>query len=407
MAPYDALVIGAGPAGSTAALTLARAGWTVALVEASAFPRGKVCGEFVSAAAWPLLDELGIGPRLRRLAGPPIRRIALFAGGEPITADPAPTDDASSWGRALGRETLDLLLLEAAARSGVKIWQPWRATSLERRGGVIECGVTRPRGSAALAARVVVDARGSPARCPPSPLPRSRRGSDLLAFKAHFEGGDLAPDTMPLLAFPGGYGGLVTSDADRQCLSCCIRRDALETCRRRHPGVRAGEAVLLHILDACPGARAALARAVPHGPWLATGAVRPGIRRAQARNGVFAVGNAAGEAHPVIAEGISIALQSGYLLARALLADGRSSPRAPAADASRARGGEPLRHVGRVYEGLWRERFALRVRRSAAVAHLAMSPQAGALLEPVLRRYPRLLDLGARLCGKARAAKSN
>jgi len=41
---HDALVIGAGPAGSTAARLLAQAGWSVALVEKSVFPRRKVCG---------------------------------------------------------------------------------------------------------------------------------------------------------------------------------------------------------------------------------------------------------------------------------------------------------------------------------------------------------------------------
>ncbi|WP_136622814.1 FAD-dependent oxidoreductase, partial [Mesorhizobium sp. 10.2.3] len=44
LSTYDAVIIGAGPAGSSAALTLARRGWAVAIVEKSAFPRRKVCG---------------------------------------------------------------------------------------------------------------------------------------------------------------------------------------------------------------------------------------------------------------------------------------------------------------------------------------------------------------------------
>src|SRR5215471_5533148 len=44
---YDALVIGGGPGGATAALLLARAGWNVMLAEKTAFPRSKVCGEFI------------------------------------------------------------------------------------------------------------------------------------------------------------------------------------------------------------------------------------------------------------------------------------------------------------------------------------------------------------------------
>ena len=50
---HDALIVGAGPAGSAAARLLAQAGWSVALVEKAEFPRRKVCGEFISATTIP------------------------------------------------------------------------------------------------------------------------------------------------------------------------------------------------------------------------------------------------------------------------------------------------------------------------------------------------------------------
>jgi 2-polyprenyl-6-methoxyphenol hydroxylase-like FAD-dependent oxidoreductase len=77
---YDAVVIGGGPAGSTAALLLARAGWTVALVEQAVFPRRKVCGEFLSATNIPLLQELGVWDEFLEAAGPPVTRVGIFAG---------------------------------------------------------------------------------------------------------------------------------------------------------------------------------------------------------------------------------------------------------------------------------------------------------------------------------------
>src|ERR1700761_256473 len=82
---FDAAVIGAGPAGSTAARLLAAAGWRVALVEKSVFPRRKVCGEFLSATNLPLLrDALGDG--FEAAAGPPVKRVALYAGAHQIIA---------------------------------------------------------------------------------------------------------------------------------------------------------------------------------------------------------------------------------------------------------------------------------------------------------------------------------
>src|SRR5437762_13685867 len=76
---YDAIVIGAGPAGSTSARLLAQAGWSVALVEKTAFPRRKVCGEFISATSLPLVQDGGIGAEFFAAAGPEIRRVGLFA----------------------------------------------------------------------------------------------------------------------------------------------------------------------------------------------------------------------------------------------------------------------------------------------------------------------------------------
>src|ERR1700691_6624991 len=59
-ARWDAVVVGAGPAGSIAALVLARGGARVALVDKAAFPRDKACGDLVGPRGVGLLDELGV-----------------------------------------------------------------------------------------------------------------------------------------------------------------------------------------------------------------------------------------------------------------------------------------------------------------------------------------------------------
>ena len=84
---FDAIIVGAGPAGSSAAILLARAGWSVALVEKQSFPRRKVCGECIAASSLPLLDALGVGSVFTASAGPDLRQVALMQGEQIIKAD--------------------------------------------------------------------------------------------------------------------------------------------------------------------------------------------------------------------------------------------------------------------------------------------------------------------------------
>ena len=101
---HDAIVIGGGPGGASAAIGLARRGWRVALVERAEFPRRKVCGEFMSAANSPVLESLGVLADWNMAAGPEIRRVALFMGERVVTA---PMPDTDGHGRGLGRDVLD------------------------------------------------------------------------------------------------------------------------------------------------------------------------------------------------------------------------------------------------------------------------------------------------------------
>lgn len=398
---HDTIVIGAGPAGTSAALALARRGWLVAIVEKSAFPRRKVCGEYISASNLALLDRFGIGDAWRAEAGPEIRRVGLFSGDSCIEAPmpgarsgPAARD---GFGRALGRDLLDSLLLDAARSAGAEVFQPCRALTIERDGDgqMVRLQATggNPRDEVAiLRAPVIVAAHGSWEPGPlPSQLGRVNRPSDLLGFKAHFTASSLPPDLMPLLTFPGGYGGMVLADHGRMSISCCIRRDMLARLRGGLAGERghvsAAEAVEHHIRATCRGARDALAKACLDGPWLAAGPIRPGIRAGYEAD-FFRIGNAAGESHPIIAEGISMALQSGWLLAREL--------------GAAASGQGEREAAGRRYEAAWRGLFSTRVLAAEAVARIALGPGGAALMEAVGRNFPRALTLGARLSGKTR-----
>ncbi len=391
---FDALVIGGGPGGATAALLLAQAGWSVVLVERKVFPRRKVCGEYLSATNWPLFEMLGLAEAFADMAGPPVTRTAIFVGGSSVQADlPRPMPRDGPWGRALSREHLDSLLLARAASQGVDVRQPWRCAELTRDGDGYVCRIEsqETRQSSELRAGLVIAAHGSWELGPLVTQPQqvASHPHDLLAFKAHFRNAALPPGLMPLLSFTDGYGGMVHCDHGQTSLSCCLRRGRLERLQRSG-GEAAGETVLQHILNSCPVLRPVLDPAVRDEPWLSAGPIHPGLRRCY-RDGIFVVGNAAGEAHPVVAEGISMAVQSAWLLTQRLIAARTQLHERRVAD-----------EVGRWYEAEWRRCFAPRIRAAAAVAHWAMRPKLVAATIPLMRRWPGLLTWGARLSGKAR-----
>jgi flavin-dependent dehydrogenase len=313
------------------------------VVEKSPFPRRKVCGEFVAAAGVALLGELGLGEEFDAAAGPEIRRIAVWAGNRTLEAA-MPGD---RYPRALERERLDTMLLDVAARYGAR---------LAREAGDIH-------------AETIIRACGSWQRnARPKP-------SDLFGFQAHFSGGKPAPNTIALIPFPGGYGGLVERAHGRSTFACCIRRDRLEAIRA--PGASAGESVLHHAMRACPALGEALATATLDEPWLGAGPLHPGKRTLYA-DGVYSIGNAAGEAHPVVGEGIAMAMQSAALLAQVI--DRHDAPAA--------------------YAAAWQWHFPPRIRASAAFAHLAML-SAAPVLARMLGAVPGLLTAAARMSGKA------
>jgi flavin-dependent dehydrogenase len=266
---------------------------------------------------------------------------------------------------------------------------------LEEQDGLYRCLVREQTSGVdrEVLARVVIAAHGSwdSGALPTHVGRRSPRPADLFGFKAHLRNCDLPEGLMPLLAFPGGYGGMVHTDQDRVSFSCCIRRDCLAGLRRGRPE-DAGEVVLEHVAASCHGLRRALRGATRAGAWLASGPLRPGIRLT-GRRGLFTVGNAAGEAHPAVAEGISMAIQAAWLLTRRLTTWHRRH---------RGEGQAALEAIGRDYAADWRRCFAPRLRAAAVVAHWAMRPAAVTSALPLLYCFPGLLTWGAILSGKAR-----
>jgi len=117
-ASCDVLVIGAGPAGSAVALTLARAGIDVVLVDQHAFPRDKVCGDGLIPDAHNALRKLGVLDAVMARA-----QASEFVG---CIGPRGGRIDVPGALAVLPRKELDEILCRAAVDAGVRMFAPLR-----------------------------------------------------------------------------------------------------------------------------------------------------------------------------------------------------------------------------------------------------------------------------------------
>ena len=168
----DVIVVGAGPAGASAAHHLAQNGHSVILLEKSTFPRDKVCGDGLTPGAVRELISMGV-PMERADGWMRNKGLRVIGGGHEILLPWPETASFPDYGMAKARAGLDEALARHAQRSGADLREATSATGpvLDERSGRIT-GVTvrttNPDGSrgevATLRAPVVVDAGGVSAR---------------------------------------------------------------------------------------------------------------------------------------------------------------------------------------------------------------------------------------------------
>ncbi|HEY6049621.1 MAG TPA: FAD-dependent monooxygenase, partial [Thermoanaerobaculia bacterium] len=154
---WDALVVGAGPAGSAAAAVLASRGARVLLVEKDRFPREKVCGEFLAGEALASIDRIGAREALEAALPERIDRGSLhLAGGASVSFQlPAPA-------LGISRRLLDALLAERAAALGARVRFETRVRAIDgspAKGFRVRLATTGA-GDEETGARVVVGAWG-------------------------------------------------------------------------------------------------------------------------------------------------------------------------------------------------------------------------------------------------------
>ncbi len=315
MTTFEVAVVGAGPAGSIAALHLARAGKHVALIDKAHFPRVKVCGGGVVHRALEHVPADILLPVQRDC-----RRIDLrFLDRDRRFEVKRDTTVVAMTMRA----ELDQMLADAAVRSGAQAFFSREVRSITRATDHVELETNQ----GTIRAGIVIAADGATGRCaklagwnePLATIPalEAEVRVDEPAFERHSESAIFDFGGV----VEGGYGWVFGKNNH---LSCGVL-----SMRRGQSGLRAR---LDRYLDA------AGVHAVE--PFEADGYVIPIAPRRDGftRDRVLLVGDAAGLADPVTAEGISIAMHSGALAARAILHEPSSHDveRAYASDLNRS-----------------------------------------------------------------------
>jgi flavin-dependent dehydrogenase len=305
----DVVISGGGPAGSTCALLLARAGLSVTLVERAVFPRRKVCGEYLNTGAVAVLDRIGVLGEVRERAYA-LRGVRLVPPHAPAVELPF-SDGALS----CERETLDAILLRAAVCAGVTVVHG-RVEDVLRDGRRVDgVWVRNESGSAyEVRARFTVGADGCGSIVAlRSGLTRHSWRAPKFAVGGHYAGfGDLG-GFIEMYVGSGAYFALNPLGRDLTNVMVVVPKAALTRWSRFVDAGVAGKAAELG-----RGHRS-FAQAQRIGTRAAIGPLAHAVS-APVAEGVMLIGDAAGFLNPFTGQGVFLALSTAEAAAKAIVA---------------------------------------------------------------------------------------
>ncbi|CRX37905.1 NAD(P)/FAD-dependent oxidoreductase [Estrella lausannensis] len=340
----DCLIIGGGVAGLSALNRLIDRGVRAVLLEERSFPAHKMCGEFISPEALPLLKQWDIEPAAA------ISSVCLVSPRSDLYI---PLKECAG---GLSRYLLDDALARRAIERGAEVVC-----------GVKVLGVEGPQGAeepyrVQLDSGVVFEAKTlivSTGRLPGSYTTSSQPAFCYVGAKAHFEGIDCG-EQLTMYLMKGAYFGMASvapGTVNVAGLISCLSQEALNPRETFHQFFESSRALPLQ--------RALKSGKLLFKEWMVGPVPEFGIRPQSPWPSAYFVGDAKGVIPPAAGGGLSMALSSGVLAADcALEGDAKS------------------------YDQRWNERYRRRIFKGKLLHRLFLNPLLLPMAAPLVRMIP-------------------
>jgi menaquinone-9 beta-reductase len=360
---YDAVVVGAGPAGSSSAIVLARLGYKVALIDKSRFPREKLCGDFINPINHPIFQALGVEKQLlacdhEKVVG---FRITSTSGAAAQVALSS-VAGADRCGFGMRRADFDNVLLQRAKSHGVAVREECRVKEVQRNHKKWRIEIEDITGMDQIHAGVLIgaDGRNSWVAHRLGMAGSTTAAGRSIGFQLRLRYDRGLKGNIEIHLFPGGYAGVVALGGGLINLGFAVDRH----CWSRAPSMTG---LLESRLSKNPHLKMILERSEIAGKIRSAYPVYFPRRRCFG-DAVLLAGDAAQVTEPVTGEGVYFAMKTGLLAAEAV-------------DGACRRGNTSAAQLA-IYETMRRRALGTRRGLNALLRFIVFQP---ALLDPLIR----------------------